>query len=81
MIVLMKHVYCLHHNYYRLNTYRVLQLRKSIGLACVILLFSSTGKALDFGPGAKTGINVVGLDEFELWPVLALVLIMHSDHD
>jgi hypothetical protein len=35
---------------------------KSIGLACVILLFSSTVQALDFGIGAKAGISGVGLD-------------------
>jgi hypothetical protein len=37
-------------------------MKRSIGLACVILLFSSTAQALDLGVGAKAGINGVGLD-------------------
>ena len=37
-------------------------MRKSIGLACLVLLFSSTAQALDFGVAAKAGINGVGLD-------------------
>jgi hypothetical protein len=37
-------------------------MKRSIGLACVILLFSSTAQALDFGVGAKAGINGIGLD-------------------
>jgi prepilin-type processing-associated H-X9-DG protein len=37
-------------------------MRNSIGLACVILLFSSTAQAIDLGVGAKAGINGVGLD-------------------
>ena len=37
-------------------------MRSSIGLACVMLLFSSIAQALDFGVGAKAGINGVGLD-------------------
>ena len=37
-------------------------MKKSIGLVCVILLFASTAQALDFGVGAKVGINGVGID-------------------
>jgi hypothetical protein len=37
-------------------------MKKSIGLGCAILLFSSTVQALDFGIGAKAGISGVGLD-------------------
>ena len=37
-------------------------MRNSIGLACAFLLFSSAAQALDFGVGAKVGINGVGLD-------------------
>jgi hypothetical protein len=35
----------------------VLEVRKSIGLVCLILLFSSIAQTLDFGVGAKAGIN------------------------
>jgi len=37
-------------------------MRNSIGLACVILLFSSTAQVIDPGVGAKAGLKGVGLD-------------------